>query len=156
MPYNNYNTARSNERNDWKPKNNADGKTICPQFFLYKEGTKTVDRNLYDKTAQDIAKSLSGISKTRLRRFFDEVKKLSNNPCLDTNFEKEEASIMLLKSKISYMIGRTNNRKEKNALNNLKAFFDIGLKQVHDAAAYHVFVTLFEAVYGFFYEEAYD
>ena len=63
---------------------------------------------------------------------------------------------MLLKSKISYMIGRTNNRKEKNALNNLKAFFDIGLKQVHDAAAYHVFVTLFEAVYGFFYEEAHD
>lgn len=128
----------------------------CPEFSLYADkAEKIVDRNLYDATARAIAESFLGISQTRLRRFFDEVKSIARHPGFRSDFAREEASIMLLKSKISYMIGRaSNDRDERASLNNLKRFFDIGLKQVDSADSYLVFVTLFEAVYGFFYEKS--
>lgn len=127
----------------------------CPDFSLYSDKyNKIVGVDLFDSKAKDIAASFKGISQTRLRRFFDEVKSISRRPDLEKNFEKEKAYIMLLKSRVSYMIGRagTDSRDEKAGLINLKKFFDTGLKQVDSADSYLVFVTLFEAVYGFFYE----
>lgn len=123
----------------------------CPEFSLCDEN-KIVNRDLYTKTAKAIAESLKEISQTRLRRFFDEVKTISRRPRFKEEYKKNEASIMLLESKIAYMIGRSTIKAEKDSLNNLKKFFEIGLKQVHDADSFIVFVTLFEAVYGFFYE----
>lgn len=127
----------------------------CPDFSLYSDKyNKIVGVDLFDSKAKDIAASFKGISQTRLRRFFDEVKSISRRPDLEKNFEKEKAYIMLLKSRVSYMIGRagSDSRDEKAGLINLKEFFDTGLKQVDSAESYLVFVTLFEAVYGFFYE----
>lgn len=160
MAYQNYD--RNNQFNKPKPNYNnqgggrPDAYPPCPEFKLYADKSKEiVGKDLYDTTAKAIADSLLGISQTRLRRFFDEVKSIARHPGFKTDFAKEEASIALLKSKIAYMIGRaSNDRDEKASLNNLKRFFDIGLNQVDSAASYLVFVTLFEAVYGFFYEKS--
>ena len=156
---------RNDQSNNSKPNyNNQGGRTNfyppCQNFKLYADKTKgIVGKDLYDATAKAIADSLLGISQTRLRRFFDEVKSIARHPGFKTDFVKEEASISLLKSKISYMIGRARNDrddKENESLNNLKKFFEIGLQQVDSADSYLVFVTLFEAVYGFFYEKRYN
>ncbi len=141
--------SRGNNHNDYtQPK--------CPIFKLYSdEKNRIIDKELFAGTAEKIAESLSGITSTRLRRFFDEVKSISRRPDFKTDFDKELAYIMLLKSKISYMIGRARQegKREQAGLQNLKSFFMIGLEQVKDAESYLVFVTLFEAVYGFFYEK---
>lgn len=129
----------------------------CPDFKLYSDPVNKVrERKLYEETAKEIAKSFKDITKTRLRRFFDEAKSIARKPGFSENYSSEEASIVLLKSKVSYMIGRETGNREENGLRNLKKFFDIGIAQVHDAQSYKDFVTLFEAVYGYFYEEARD
>lgn len=159
----NQNSYRNSQFNNSKSNYNNHGDYTknyppCPDFKLYADKSNgIVGKDLYDTTAKAIAESLLGITQTRLRRFFDAVKSISRHPGFRTDFAKEEASIALLKSKIAYMIGRARNdrdEKERESLNNLKKFFEIGLQQVDSADSYLVFVTLFEAVYGFFYEKS--
>lgn len=127
----------------------------CPKFKLYSdEKDRIIDKELFDRTAKEIANSFKGISPTKFRRFFDEVKSISRRPDFKVSFDKDMSHI-LLKSKISYMIGRAvkDNAKEVPALRNLQYFINQGLKQSIDAESYLVFVLLFEAVYGFYYEK---
>lgn len=157
---NNYQNQNRNNNHKNRDASREGGKghelPSCPDFNLYEDpANRIVGKALYGETAEKIAESFKTISKTRLRRFFDEVKAISRKPGFIENFDKEEAEIILLKSKVAYMIGRASV-KEKAGLKNLKVFFDKGLKQVNDGASYMVFMTLFEAAYGYFYETAED
>lgn len=129
-----------------------------PEFHLYKDRDKhIVDRNLYDGVALNIAKAFFGISKTSLRNFYNDVKEIAKKPNLKSDFDMIVPSVMLLKSKVSYKIGRVKSRDEKgddlSGLLELRKFINQGLSEVGDGAdaadAFLVFTTLFEAVIGF-------
>jgi CRISPR-associated protein Csm2 len=126
---------------------------------------KTVAPDLFDKTAEAVAASFTGkdnrgntygVSKTQLRRLFDEVKRFEQN--LDgtpENWEKHYPYIRMIKSKVSYNVARAieKNKGEKDVYERLSKFITEGINLVKDENDYHVFVALFEAVYGFYYEK---
>ena len=88
-----------------------------------------VPKDLYDGLAQYVARNLSSVSSSQMRKFYNEVKTISRKPDVKKDFDKHIASIMLLKSKIAYACGREPNN---NGLKNFKTFITRGLEQVED------------------------
>jgi len=136
------------------------------ESFYSNEEKKIVKTDLFDKTANAIADSfvgkgkfgVYGVSKTQLRRFYDEVKRFDQN--LDgtsETWEKNFPYIRMIKSKVSYNVARAieKNKFEEDVYKNLSKFILEGLddKHVKDETDYHVFTSLFEAVYGFYWEK---
>jgi len=133
-------------------------------FKFYTEG-KTVNHDLFDKTAETIANSFvgkdrfnkpCGVGRTQMRRLYDEVKRFEQN--LDGNpetWKKHHPYIKMIKSKLTYNIARAIEKNRDNATyyKELRAFVTDGIGLVHDEEDYRVFVALFEAVYGFYYEK---
>ena len=132
---------------------------------FYTDG-KTVNPDLFDGIAKDIAKSFvgkdrsnrpCGVGRTQMRRLYDEVKRFEQN--LDGTQEtwnKHYPYIRMIKSKLSYNITRAKEKNRDCAVgyDNLSRFITDGIKQVNNENDYLIFVALFEAVYGFYYEES--
>jgi CRISPR-associated protein Csm2 len=127
---------------------------------FYKDGTKTPKDGLFAETAREIAKSFYvndsiHVSKTQIRRIFDEVKRFER--ILDISedlWEAQKPYIKMIDSKVSYAVARAieKNRNAENAYKNLQSFLTQCIAKVNDAEDFRVFVSLFEAVYGFYYE----
>jgi CRISPR-associated protein Csm2 len=124
---------------------------------------KKIKPDLFDKTALVIAESFYikdfqiGVSITQLRRLFDEVKRFEQ--ILDVSPGQWEAQlpyIRMIKSKVSYTVAKAIKQKtsEEKVYKNLAAFITQGIDLVRELQDYHVFVSLFEAAYGFYYEKA--
>ena len=62
----------------------------------------------------------------------------------------------MIKSKLSYNITRAieKNRDSADGYRKLSEFITDGIGQVNNEDDYRVFVALFEAVYGFYYERS--
>jgi CRISPR-associated protein Csm2 len=129
------------------------------------ESGGNVNSDLFDKTAGAVASSIIGVTGTQLRRIFDEVKRFEQ--LLDTSsgdeedeqkiWKKHEPYIRMIKSKVSYTIARAINKANQadaNGYRNLSKFITKCIDLVKDTHDYRVFVALFEAVYGFYYEKA--
>lgn len=133
---------------------------------FYKADGKTVDENLFDSMALNIAKSFKGknkkgqdigVTSTQLRRIFDEVKRFEQILTLQENqWEKQLPYIKMIKSKVSYSVARAAKQKseEKGVYKNLEHFISSGIDLIKTQEDYHIFVNLFEAAYGFYYELA--
>lgn len=112
---------------------------------------------LFDTEAQKIAKSLSadrnGVSATQMRRIFDEVKRFDRLLAANRQqWQELEPYIRMINSKVRYMVFRASKSKQdKLCYKNLESFINSGLQLVKSAEDYHVFTSLFEAVYGFYY-----
>ena len=120
-----------------------------------------VKKDLFDKTALEVAKSLGskevrlGVSSTQLRRFFDEVKRYDRLLSMQNqSWEKQKPYIRMLKSKIAYSVARVKKGSDKPYYKNLSEFVNSCIDCVEEKDDYHVFTSLFEAVYGFYYEIA--
>lgn len=119
---------------------------------------------LYDATAKGIAERFvdgkATVSKHQLRRLYDDVKRikrrLDNQQASDSESAWEFAlpEIKLMKSKIAYVAARASaqDRKATAQYQAFKQFVDQGIDQSNDPKSFNTFVTLFEAVYGFYYE----
>lgn len=133
---------------------------------FYKADGKTVDENLFDSMALNIAKSFKGknkkgqdigVTSTQLRRIFDEVKRFEQILTLKENqWEKQLPYIKMIKSKVAYSVARAAKQKseEKGIYKNLEHFISSGIDLIKTQEDYHIFVNLFEAAYGFYYELA--
>lgn len=133
---------------------------------FYKEGTKIPLPNLFDEIASNVADSFVGknkkgfeigVTSTQLRRIFDEVKRyeqILSQP--DAKWEEQLPYIRMIKSKVAYSVARAAKSKpdEKGVYSNLEKFISSSIKQIEEEKDYHVFVSLFEATYGFYYEKA--
>jgi len=84
-------------------------------------------KELFDKKAKDIADSIVGVSATQLRRIYDEVKRFEQIISQE-NWSSQYPYILMIKSKTRYAVAKATKD-------------------------YHVFLALFEAVYGFCYEK---
>ncbi len=113
---------------------------------------------LFDTEAQKIAKSLSadrnGVSATQMRRIFDEVKRFDRLLAANRQqWQELEPYVRMINSKVSYMVFRAIkvSSNDEPYYKNLESFINSGLQLVKSAEDYHVFTSLFEAVYGFYY-----
>ena len=64
----------------------------------------------------------------------------------------------MIKSKVHYATARAKKDKKNDAIyyDNLCDFISEGIELIKSPQDYHVFVSLFEAVYGFYYEKRPD
>jgi CRISPR-associated protein Csm2 len=133
---------------------------------FYKSGTDIPLEDLFDEQAQKIAESFVGknkkgfeigVSSTQLRRIFDEVKRYERVLLgTETKWEEQLPYIKMIKSKVAYTVARASKTKpeEKGVYKNLEEFISSGINLIKTEKDYHIFVSLFEAVYGFYYEKA--
>lgn len=131
------------------------------QFEFYTNDGKVSD-NLFEDISKNIAKTFIGkdengkptnVSPTQLRKFFDEVKSyekyfVSSNK---SKWEEKKPYIKMLKSKIAYAVAR--KKVTKGVYKNLEKFIFDCVNSVNEEKDYFVFLSLFEAVYGFYAEE---
>jgi len=136
---------------------------------FYTQDGKTVKPSLFDDEANNIASSfvitekdkdgrtfVYGVSKTQLRRLFDEVKRFEQNLNGESEvWQKHLPYIRMIKSKVSYNTSRAKEkeRKKEKVYNNLSDFITKGIDLIKKEEDYYVFLALFEAVYGFYYEK---
>jgi CRISPR-associated protein Csm2 len=129
---------------------------------FYGTDGKTVKSDLFDTTAEKIAdtflikNSRIAVSKTQLRRLFDEVKRFEQ--IIDVSPDQWAAQlpyIRMIKSKVSYAVARAikANPSEIGVYKNLSDFITQGINLIKEPGDYHVFVSLFEAAYGFYWEK---
>lgn len=145
-------------------------KSYTPEPVLiktyFKEDGKTVLPELFDTTANKVAESFigknkggkeTGVTSTQLRRIFDEVKRfeqiLSTSP---EQWNTQYPYIRMIKSKVAYQVARAAKDKSDEAgiYKNLEKFISSCIDLVHSRDDYSIFVALFEATYGFYYEKA--
>lgn len=136
------------------------GKAISP------DGSRIVRPKLFDEDARKIADSFSsrndrgypeGVGSTQLRRLFDEVKRFDQLLQADPEqWDRQLPYIKMIKSKIRYTVARATKTKPALAryYKNLADFIANGIDMIENRQDYEVFLALFEAVYGFYYENA--
>ena len=143
----------------------TDGKTLLPHLFdteaekiartFWGDKQKIKDgKPLFNKQGEPIMEK-HGVTSTQLRKFFDEVKRYDRLLSMpNQSWEKQEAYIRMLKSKVAYAVARVKG--DKKYYEHLSEFVNSGINCVKNADDYHVFTALFEAIYGFYYEHAPD
>lgn len=145
---------------------------------FYKQGTTVVRPDLFNEYAEKVAKSFAsvssfvdkngkeresrkGVSSTQIRRLFDEVKRYERliDDEDEASWNKQLPYIKMTKSKIHYAVARAKKKAKDNEAkyyDNLAAFLSEGIDLIKSVTDYHVFTSLFEAVYGFYYENRPD
>ena len=163
---NSFNGSRGNNGNGGGQKYDQ---PVTPQAVViktfYNSGTETVQKDLFDGTAKKVAESFVGkskgkdigISSTQLRRIYDEVKRFEQVLAVSgSKWEEQLPYIRMVKSKVAYTVARAAKQKqdEKGVYKNLETFISSCINLIQKEKDYHVFMLLFEAVYGFYYEMA--
>ena len=143
---------------------------------FYENGTDKIRADLFNEYAERVAKTLAevkpyqgrdgkqnekrnGISSTQIRRLFDEVKRYERLIGDDeASWLEQYPYIKMIKSRTHYTIARCKKNDKNNAkyYDNLSEFISDGIELITSKRDYHVFVSLFEAVYGFYYENRPD
>jgi len=90
-----------------------------------------------------------GVSITQLRRIFDEVKRFENIP-----FDLPHIKMIISKTKYAVARAKQKNGKAAKQYEALDKFIEDGINSIKKEEHYKNFVSLFEAVYGFYYEKA--
>ena len=133
---------------------------------FYKDVEKKIPLpDLFDVTAQKVAESFIGradgvvkigVTSTQLRRIFDEVKRFEQLlNAAPEQWEQQYPYIRMIKSKVAYQVARAATKKEEAGVyKNLETFINSCIDLVKSKEDYDIFVALFEAVYGFYYEKA--
>lgn len=164
MAYNNnYSKPQCNGNRD----RGSEDKSIVPEAVkissFYQEDGKTIKSELFDGVAKEVAESLKGknkkgydigVTSTQLRRIFEEVKRFEQVLLFsDDQWEKQLPYIKMIKSKVAYTVARAGKQKsdEKGVYKNLEIFISSCIDLINKQDDYHIFVSLFEAAYGFYY-----
>lgn len=166
MAYNNYSGGNGGYSGRPQQPDLSEIKEPVKIDSFYKAGTNIPKEDLFDKTALMVAESFVGknkkgfeigVSSTQLRRIFDEVKRYERVLLgTDAKWEEQFPYVKMIKSKVAYTVARASKTKpeEKGVYKNLEAFISSGINLIKAEKDYHTFVSLFEAVYGFYYEKA--
>lgn len=165
---NNWNSNNRGNSSNFGNRSRQDEKleVLSPEEIktFYKDGTKTPLPELFDSVAEKVSKTFIGkdgdktlgVSSTQIRRIFDEVKRyeqILSQP--DAKWEEQLPYIKMIKSKVAYTVARKAKKdgkptKEFPLYSNLEKFLTSSINLIKDEKDYHVFVALFEAVYGFY------
>ena len=137
---------------------------IVERIGNFYDSAGNVREDLFSKYAEDVAKSLSvpsskaGVSSTQLRRLFNEVKRYDRllNENDSKSWKEQYPYIKMIKSKVHYAAARAKKnakRETQECYDNLIRFVSEGIDLIKTQKDYQIFSSLFEAVYGFYYEK---
>lgn len=101
-----------------------------------------VDKNLFDKTAHDVAKAIEQTKSAQIRAFYDYVIKLEQD-AQTQNFSEILPFVKMLNSKAAYSKARGRASYE------FVKMINICVNQVKEKENLRVFKLFFEAVIGF-------
>ncbi|MDR2580747.1 MAG: type III-A CRISPR-associated protein Csm2 [Fibromonadaceae bacterium] len=121
---------------------------ITPEFFVSNAQTYANSFVTEVKDRQGNIK-YDGVTKNQLRRIFDEVKRFEN-----ISFDLPRIKMIISKTKYAVARAKQKNIKVKEQYEALDKFIEDGIKSIQNETHYKNFVSLFEAVYGFYYEKA--
>ena len=129
---------------------------------LYENVEKRIVRkDLLDTVAKKHAEEIQKVSKTQMRRIYDELKRLKRKVerADEQEFTKLLPYIFMEKSKIAYTVARAKKNKKKedgDSYENLKKIIEkyITTGNIKQKGDYLVFCDLMEAIIGFHYEKA--
>ena len=117
--------------------------------------------DLYDRVAFEIAKcfvgkdrrnKVVGVSKSQIRKIFDETKALGRS-LKDSDEEKWKEVyplIKMIKVKTAYIYARAS-KESRDYYKNLYDFITHAIDKVKNYNDFNTFNLLFEAVYGYYY-----
>lgn len=170
MGYNNYSGGNRGFSGRAQRSDLSEVKPAVEIKSFYKEGTDIPLEDLFDGQAKKIAESFVGkgfdgkdigISSTKIRKVFDEVKRYETIMALpNAKWEDQLPFIKMIKSKVAYNIARASRKsdgkstKEAPVYKNFQNFLVSGIDLIKTQHDYNVFTSLFEAVYGYYYELA--
>ncbi|MEO0166853.1 MAG: type III-A CRISPR-associated protein Csm2 [candidate division WOR-3 bacterium] len=107
--------------------------------------------------AEEIARLLKGLSTTKMRQYFDDLKGLKRIIESGATAAQIKVKLHLIKSRAHYDIKRIG-KKQEEAMSKLKdllvAGIDIILKSSDVLQSTKDFSTFFENLYGYFYAQA--
>jgi len=122
--------------------------------FWKDKNKKQLDPELFDSTAEELAKSICKVylqnrkrinAPTQIRKFYDEVVRfngrLKSNP---EEFDTLLPHIKMMNAKAAYAMGRDRISEE------FKNFISESLKQIKDKDDFNAFAGLFEAFMGYY------
>ncbi len=130
---------------------------VLPQLppLLTKEGALNPDLFKEDLLTS-VAKSIQNVSKSQMRRVFDDVKR--HKFALESGKKWEEIYpyVLMQKAQISYLCKRKSedNRADQSYYQNLKTLTFKLIDMCNSAKAYIVYTNFLEALYGYYYEIA--
>lgn len=130
-----------------------------PVEFSFYDNRECIKEELFDNTAKNIANSFIGknsngekdhVSSTQLRKFFDEIKSFEKYfiSSEKSKWNEKKPYIKMMKSKIAYAIARKG--ATKGVYKNLEKFITDGINKIDKEKDYFTFLSLYEAVYGFY------
>ena len=123
--------------------------------LLTKDGSLNPDL-FKEELLTQIAKSIQNVSKSQMRRVFDDVKR--HKFALESGKKWEEVYpyVLMQKAQISYLCKRKSeeNRFDQSYYQNLKSLIYSLVNMCNSAKAYIVYTNFLEALYGYYYEIA--
>lgn len=162
----NFNSQRNENFNSFQKRDFHKNEEIIfenefKEFKLVDEKGNITD-SLFDIIAENISKSFvekdngKGVSSRQIRKIFDEVKSYDSSITNSSKtWDEVKPLVQMIRSKVAYAVARKKTPKDEitnHAYDNFMSFITCGLKQVDSKEKYHIFVNLFEAVYGFYYQ----
>ncbi len=129
---------------------------------FYEQGNKEIIRpELLGKEAETAAKKVGAVSRTQMRRIFNQIKSLDMRLEKGERWESIAPLVQLMKARIAYTVkrGKEAARKprqgeiptEQNHWDNLQRILNEGIDSIKNQNDYRAFVKYFEAVYAYFY-----
>lgn len=128
--------------------------------FYVDERKRILEPEIFNSKAEEVAKKIRGVTKTQIRRVFDELKRLKRK-VEKTNSEEEFRRILpyilMERSRIAYTVTRAKKNAKKEDIesyNELKRLFDhnLTINNIKSQKDYINFCDFMEAIVAFHYE----
>ncbi|HNV36995.1 MAG TPA: type III-A CRISPR-associated protein Csm2 [Rectinema sp.] len=103
---------------------------------------------------EKIAASVKNVSRSQMRRIFDELKKYKISIEKGAQYSEIYPYILMEKAKLSYLCKRMMEKDRNNApyYANLKSLIFRLIDMCNSASSYIALATFFEAMFGYYFE----
>lgn len=125
------------------------------QNFINEIKTKDFIDDDVMKIAEGIGEELSGITDTKMRQYFDDIKGLRRKIKSGLTDQQLKVQLRLIQSRITYDVGRETKQEKKTNMQNLKKLIDVSVDKIMGSGNIETltnnFITFFETMFGYFY-----
>ncbi|HLW41376.1 MAG TPA: type III-A CRISPR-associated protein Csm2 [Flavobacterium sp.] len=136
---------------DYSPRDNKNSKINCEKEWIEDGITQTALDSISDWCKKDLSNRYSGVSTSKLRKFYGEVKRIQS---VGIDSEKGKRGFQMLKPKMAYAVGREkNNEKFKDLFEFLSTAIGYVNIDAHNSEGlkdrFSNFTQLFEAIVAY-------
>lgn len=121
----------------------------------YYDSNKKVRPELFDKEAEDFSKGITEITRTQMRRIFNQIKQLNRRLEAGEEWAKIYPLVKLQKAQLAYTVQRgikdSKSDQVKGNWTKLREKITDAIDSVKSAEDYKVFTDFMEAIYAYHY-----